>query len=50
MRILLIATNRHRQLMSLMNARPAPIGLAYIAGYMDPERHSIEVLISAIDD
>lgn len=30
--------------MSLMNARPAPIGLAYIAGYLDPDRHSIEVL------
>ena len=44
MRILLIATNRHRRLMSLMNAQPAPIGLAYIAGYLDPDRHSIEVL------
>ena len=44
MRILLIATNRHRRLMTLMNARPAPIGLAYIAGYLDPNRHSIEVL------
>ncbi|MFB3120531.1 MAG: radical SAM protein [Stenotrophomonas maltophilia] len=44
MRILLIATNRHRRLMSLMDARPAPIGLAYIAGYLDPDRHSIEVL------
>ena len=44
MRILLIATNRHRQLMSRMNARPAPIGLAYIAGYLDPDRHKVEVL------
>jgi hypothetical protein len=44
MRILLIATNRHQRLMSRMNARPAPIGLAYIAGYLDPQRHEIEVL------
>ena len=44
MRILLIATNRHQRLMSRMNARPAPIGLAYVAGHLDPERHNIEVL------
>ena len=44
MRILLIATNRHQRLMSRMNARPAPIGLAYIAGYLDPQRHDVEVL------
>ena len=44
MRILLIATNRHKRLMSRMNARPAPIGLAYIAGYLDPDRHQIQVL------
>ena len=31
MRILLIATNRHKQLNSRMNAQPLPIGLAYIA-------------------
>ncbi len=44
MRILLIATNRHQRLMSRMNARPAPIGLAYVAGHLDPQRHDIEVL------
>ena len=44
MRILLIATNRHRRLMSRMNAQPVPIGLAYIAGHLDPQRHQLKVL------
>ena len=44
MRILLIATNRHHQLMSRMEARPLPIGLAYVAGHLDPNRHTIKVL------
>ena len=44
MRILLIATNRHRRLMSRMNAQLVPIGLAYIAGYLDPQRHQLKVL------
>ena len=44
MRILLIATNRHTQLMSRMNAQPLPIGLAYIAGYLDHTRHSVKML------
>lgn len=44
MKILLIATNRHRRLMSRMDARPLPIGLAYIAGHLDPERHRLKVL------
>ena len=44
MRILLIATNRHQRLMSRMNAYPAPIGLAYIAGYLDPDRHDVKIL------
>ena len=44
MRILLIATNKHQRLMSRMNAFPAPIGLAYIAGYLDPERHDVKIL------
>lgn len=44
MRILLIATNRHRRLMSRMNAQPVPIGLAYIAGHLDPERHQLKIL------
>ena len=44
MRILLIATNMHRRLMGRMNAQPVPIGLAYIAGYLDPIRHDLKVL------
>ena len=44
MRILLIATNRHDRLQSRMNAQPMPIGLAYIAGYLDHERHQVKVL------
>ena len=35
MRILLIATNRHKQVMSRMRAQPIPIGLAYVAGHID---------------
>jgi hypothetical protein len=44
MRILLIATNRHKQLNGRMNAQPLPIGLAYIAGYLDPARHTVKML------
>lgn len=44
MRILLIATNRHQRLMSRMDARPLPIGMAYIAGHLDPERHQLKTL------
>lgn len=44
MRVLLIATNRHQRLMSRMNARPAPIGLAYIAAHLDPNQHKLKVL------
>ena len=44
MRVLLIATNRHDRLQSRMNAQPMPIGLAYIAGHLDPDRHQIKVL------
>lgn len=44
MRILLIATNRHDKLQSRMNAQPMPIGLAYIAGHLDHERHQVKVL------
>ena len=44
MRVLLIATNRHDRLQSRMNAQPMPIGLAYIAGHLDAERHRIKVL------
>jgi len=44
MRVLLIATNRHHRLMSRMEARPLPIGLAYVAGHLDPDRHTLKVL------
>ena len=44
MRVLLIATNRHERLMSRMDARPMPIGLAYVAGHLDPSRHTTKVL------
>ena len=44
MRILLIATNRHGRLMSRMNAQPLPIGMAYVAGHLDPEKHTTKML------
>ena len=44
MRVLLIATNRHDRLQGRMNAQPMPIGLAYIAGHLDSERHQVKVL------
>ena len=44
MRILLIATNRHNRLVSRMNAQPLPIGMAYVAGHLDPDRHRLKVL------
>ena len=44
MRVLLIATNRHGRLMSRMEARPLPIGLAYVAAHLDPSRHTTKVL------
>ena len=44
MRILLIATNRYHRLVNRMNARPTPIGLAYIAGYLDHSRHTVKLL------
>ena len=30
--------------MSRMDARPLPIGLAYVAGHLDQNRHSLKVL------
>ena len=39
MKILLIATNQHGRYMNHMEARPLPIGLAYVAGYLDPNQH-----------
>ena len=44
MRILLVATNRHNRWMSKEEVRPLPIGLAYVAAYIDPDRHSLRVL------
>ena len=44
MRILLIATNRHNRWMSRQEVRPLPIGLAYVAAYIDAERHPLKIL------
>ena len=44
MNILLISTNRHGRYMTNIQAQPLPIGLAYIAGYLDPERHTTKML------
>ena len=44
MNILLISTNRHGRYMTNIQAQPLPIGLAYIAGYLDPERHATKML------
>ena len=44
MRILLIATNRHKQVMSRMRAQPIPIGLAYVAGHLDRSRHDVKLV------
>ncbi len=44
MRIMLVATNRHNRWMSKAEVRPLPIGLAYVAAYIDPDRHSLRVL------
>ena len=44
MRILLVATNRQDRMNSHMNAQPMPIGLAYIAGHLDHERHQVKVV------
>jgi radical SAM superfamily enzyme YgiQ (UPF0313 family) len=44
MKILLIATNRHGRYMNNIQAQPLPLGLAYIAGYLDPERHTTRML------
>ena len=44
MRILLIATNRHDRWMTREEVRPLPIGLAYVAAYIDPDRHPLKVV------
>lgn len=44
MRILLIATNRQNRWMCKDEVRPLPIGLAYVAAYIDSQRHSLRVM------
>ncbi len=44
MRVLLVATNRYDRVNNRMNAQPMPIGLAYIAGHLDHERHQVKVI------
>ena len=44
MRVLLVATNRYDRVNNRMNAQPMPIGLAYIAGHLDHERHQVKVV------
>ena len=44
MKVLLIATNRHGRYMNKIEARPLPIGLAYVAAYLDPDEHTTRVL------
>lgn len=43
MRTLLIATNRHNRWMTREEVRPLPIGLAYVAAYIDPDRHPLKL-------
>lgn len=44
MRVLLIATNRQNSWMSQKELQPLPIGLACVAAYINPKRHSLRVL------
>ena len=44
MRIMLIATNRHNRWMTRQEVRPLPIGLAYVAAYIDHAKHDLKVL------
>ena len=44
MKVLLIATNRHGRYMNKIEARPLPIGLAYVAAYLDQDQHTTKVL------
>ncbi len=44
MRTLLIATNRYNRWMTKEEVRPLPIGLAYVAAYIDPDRHPLKVM------
>ena len=44
MKVLLIATNQADRYMDRMVVRPLPIGLAYIAAYIDEANHELRVL------
>jgi len=44
LKVLLIATNMESRMNNRMNAQPLPIGLAYIAGFIDGTRHSVKLL------
>lgn len=44
MRTLLIATNRHNRWMTREEVRPLPIGLAYVAAYINPHRHPLKLV------
>ena len=44
MRTLLIATNRHNRWMTKEEVHPLPLGLAYVAAYIDPERHPLKLV------
>ena len=44
MRVVLIATNRHDQLMSRMAARPLPLGIASVAGALAAAQHVVETV------
>lgn len=44
MKVLLVATNMESRMLNRMNAQPLPIGLAYIAGFVDQTKHSIQLV------
>ena len=44
MRIMLIATNRHNRWMTRQEVRPLPIGLAYVAAYIDQSKHDLRMV------
>ena len=44
MRVVLIATNRHDQLMSRMAARPLPLGIASVAGALAAAQHVVKTV------
>ena len=44
MKVLLIATNQANRYMGRMVVRPLPVGLAYLAAYVDEGRHELSLL------